>query len=1540
MLCSAVLIGLGSLYSQASSPQSQASPDFDGNGTVGFSDFVLLAEAFGSAKGDAGYDPRYDLNGDDAIGFGDFVIFASRFGEKVPVSGGDRDALVALYNATDGPNWEQNTNWLTEKDLSTWYGVSVVNGRVTHLHLDKNKLSGTIPPELGQLTKLEYLILSRNDLSGGIPPELGRLTNLERLDLSVNSLNGTIPAELGKLRRLKHLRFWVSGLIGEIPQELGQLTELETLDLSWNNDLTGPIPPELGQLTNLRVLELDINDLNGPIPTELVRLTNLTSLDLANNELTGAIPPELGQLTNLEELILDGNKLTGPIPPELGQLSSLKTLWLNTNPLGGGIPPELGQLANLTSLNLGYNELTGAIPPELGQLTRLQSLELGVNLITGTIPSELGKLSDLRYLFLGWNQLTGRIPSELGQLTELREIYFHQNNDLTGPLPESFTGLTLAEFHLHDTQVCIPQTAEFHAWLESIRVKRVGDLCVFPERDALVALFRSADGSNWKNKTNWLSTENLGEWYGVTAGADGDVTRLDLRGNNLRGTIPHQLGGLAHLRTLNLATNPSLSGPVPLGLTQLTLDSLAMDGTQLCGPPKAEFQAWFDRIPSRTEVSRCTETRADYYALVELYNGTDGLNWTNATNWASPAPLGDWHGVTTDARGRVTRLDLYENNLSGAIPRQLAQLTHLKYLDLGDSQITGVIPPELGQLTRLTYLNLFGNEFNGGIPPELGQLTNLTSLTLAACGLTGKIPPELGRLTNLEMVRLDGNSLAGNIPLSLGQLTNLSRLSLTGNRLTGGIPPELGKLTNLESLGLGYNRLTGGIPPALGRLSDLRSLGLSTNELTGSIPPDLGRLTNLRQLTIGDNQLTGEIPPELGRLTNLSDLLLDNNQLTGEIPSEMGQLTNLWRLYLDHNQLTGRIPGELGQLANVQVFSLDNNQLTGEIPTGLGYLANLQRLDLASNRLSGGIPAELGQLANLEWLDLSVNQLSGEIPPELGNLANLKSLDLAYNGALSGSLSHTFTNLNLETLRLKETLVCVPKGAEFQAWLREIPDSRVPNCDLMDLSTAYLTQATQSLEYPVSMVAGEAALLRVFVTAARDVDTAMPPVRATFYLDGAEVYAAEIEGRATSIPWQINEASLLNSANAVVPGSVVMPGLEMVVEIDPDRTLDPGLDIAARLPATGRTAVDVTSLPTFNLTLVPFLWIEDPDRSVLTEMEDLSSESDLFRLTRDVLPVSDFQLTIHEPVSTSVDPTGDSHETLLREAELIYAMEGARGHYMGIFRETGEGGLQGIAMLPGYVSLSILDENVIAHELGHNLNLFHAPGCGALGTDPDFPTGDGTIGAWGYDFLNETLVNPETSDLMTYCQPQWISEFSFSKALRHRYHEGSRREEAAYQASSKSLLLWGGLNGDKELFLEPAFVVDAPPSLPRMDGPYRLTGEAEDGSTVFDVTFGMAEIACGGEGRVFALILPVQPGWAGRLARVSFSGPEGVSTLDGEEGPAAALLLDRATGDVRGILRDWAEPAAKRAATTLGIPEPDLEVLVSRGIPDAASWTR
>ena len=313
----------------------------------------------------------------------DFLAWLNGIGDL----DGDKQALIALYKATDGPNWTNNENWLSDEPLDAWHGVIVSDGRVPSLNLSENQLTGPIPPELGQLSQLVKLILHNNKLTGSIPPELSQLNQLEYLTLFNNQLTGTIPPELGQLTRLQELPLYNNQLTGKIPSELGQLTRLQYLTL-FNNRLTGRIPPELGQLSQLQYLTL------------------------FNNQLTGAIPPELGQLSQLWSLGLDHNQLTGEIPPELGQLSQLRWLSLGHNQLTGAIPAELGHLSRLRLLALDHNQLTGEIPPELGQLSQLQRLHLQNNRLTGQIPPELDQLPNLEEFSHWGNQLTETGPSE------------------------------------------------------------------------------------------------------------------------------------------------------------------------------------------------------------------------------------------------------------------------------------------------------------------------------------------------------------------------------------------------------------------------------------------------------------------------------------------------------------------------------------------------------------------------------------------------------------------------------------------------------------------------------------------------------------------------------------------------------------------------------------------------------------------------------------------------------------------------------------------------------------------------------------------------------------------------------------------------------------------------------------------------------------------------------------------------------------------------------------------------------------------------
>ena len=135
----------------------------------------------------------------------------------------------------------------------------------------------------------------------------------------------------------------------------------------------------------------------------------------------------------------------------------------------------------------------------------------------------------------------------------------------------------------------------------------------------------------------------------------------------------------------------------------------------------------------------------------------------NNTNWKTDKPLGEWYGVSTNESGQVTRLSLYNNDLSGQIPPELGQLENLK----------------TGALLQRT---IFTTTISGQIPPELGQLQNLIGLRLYNNKLSGQIPPELGQLENLEELRLEGNPglSAPSDPAFQAWLANLKEFSFDG----------------------------------------------------------------------------------------------------------------------------------------------------------------------------------------------------------------------------------------------------------------------------------------------------------------------------------------------------------------------------------------------------------------------------------------------------------------------------------------------------------------------------------------------------------------------------------------------------------------------------------------------------------------------------------------------------------------------------------------------------------------------------------------
>ena len=810
-------------------------------------------------------------------------------------------------------------------------------------------------------------------------------------------------------------------------------------------------------------------------------------------------------------------------------------------------------------------------------------------------------------------------------------------------------------------------------------------------------------------------------------------------------------------------------------------------------------------------------------------------------------------------------------------------------------------------------------------------------LDLTRNKLTGPIPSVLTELANLEWVRFGDNELTGLIPPKLGGLANLRELALERNMLTGPVPPNLGNLTLLRQLRIGGNvGLAGPIPPELGGLANLEDLFLGGTSLSGSIPPELGGLSNLKLLAIGSNDLSGSIPPELGNLAKLERLYLFWTDVTGPIPREFGSLGSLRQLHLHGNLLTGPIPPELGRLTNLEQLILAWNDLTGPIPPELGGLARLEWLHLNDNALTGPVPPELGDLARITQLHFLANDLTGPVPVEFGGLTYLRELLLRGNAGMSGALPLSLTRLrSLETLHTGQTHLCAPSDAGFLQWLEGVPSRRVARCG-GESTRAYLVQAVQSREFPVPLVADREALLRVFVTAQRDNGVRLPPVRASFYLGGALSHVEDLPGKQGPVPTEVVEESLASTTNAVIASELVRPGLEMVVEIDPERTLDPELGIATRIPETGRLALDVRSMPVLDLTLVPFLLAEAPDLAILSAVQGVADDPaghELLWHTRTLLPTGGLEVRVHEPVLSS----SDDASVLLNQTDAIRVMEGADGHYMGLMSGLPE---QGLGHIAGPSSFSVPDSRIMAHELGHNLSLHHTPGTGVV-TDLNYPYSGGTIGTWGYNFRNGgELVPPEWYDVMSYRRPGWISDYHFGKALRYWQANGDASRVVAVAATGASLLLWGGTNAAGAPFLEPAFVVDAPPTLPRADGEYRIVAMGTDGRELFSLGFDMPETADGDGSSSFAFVLPAHSAWTGTLSTLTLSGPGGSVTLDGRTARPMAILRDPRSGQVRGFLRD--PPRATQAArdTAGQAVGPGLEVLFSRGIPDASAWRR
>ena len=677
--------------------------------------------------------------------------------------------------------------------------------------------------------------------------------------------------------------------------------------------------------------------------------------------------------------------------------------------------------------------------------------------------------------------------------------------------------------------------------------------------------------------------------------------------------------------------------------------------------------------------------------------------------------------------------------------------------------------------------------------------------------------------------------------------------------------------------------------------SQLRTLDLHGNRLS-ELPPEVFRsLSSLQLLNLGGNRLTRLPDRVFASLSDLTSLDLQGNRLT-ELPATvLSGLSELQWLSFFRNELTELPPGLFTSLARSVVLDFDGNP-----GSPFPLTAKVARVDQEDAAVPG--PAMLQvQLAEGAPFELSVSVSAR------GGTLSTETVSLAVGATASSTI--TLTPDTASRTGVSATIGDVPDlqaVCEHCRGLVLVPGDPLvvadPDSLELRIPAAYVTQGVQDLDNNVPLISGRQAMLRVFVTAQTPTSFKVGG-RATFLMGAREIHSVELEAIDERILTSVDESRMGLSLYARIPGPVLRPGLSLVVELNADEAVPTTSTSHRRFPLAGQLDLNVVDISPLHLTIVPILYHSEANRQtnpvVSGFARDLATADSrgILPYTQAILPVGDLNVRLREPYYTSADADTATEGifTLLSEISMLRHLDDPSGneYYHGVFAPPTRrdpdlnwgGGVarrSGYSAVSNYVSPDLVFWILFTHELGHNLSLGHAP-CGTGGGDPDFPYRDGSIGVWGHTFLDAAnpklgrLFHPANSrDIMGYCNTPWttwISDYSFTLALAHRLQIESSAAVVQDNEPRRTLLLWGGVH-DGHVALEPAF---------EHVGPVKL---------------------------------PEEPG------------PEGSATLNRDVGGQAALLVDRSTGRLRSIAREW--PGVLPGGVAM---DADTELRVIRGLP-------
>ncbi|XP_062080032.1 receptor-like protein EIX1 [Humulus lupulus] len=658
----------------------------------------------------------------------------------------EKEALLSFKRVADPGNllsWATNSS---NQNCCNWEEITC-DDQTNHVvaidydnYIYGKELGGEIGCSLAELHYLNYLSLSFNDFTR-IPKCIGSFKLLTHLDLSYNPISGAIPPEFGNLTKLQdlHLSYNDSIYVDSL-EWLSRLTSLKTFALYEANFTKAGlesfrVPPFLSDL-DLSDCLLPKVDLSSLSPSNYSS-NFLKTLTLDGNSIhPTAITWFLNSSNNLFELTMSVNIIDGLFPDSIRGQKSLSEVYLTGNKaeLENGVLKSLGNLSNMQILDLSYNNLSGTLHNVLENLAgsaknSLETLYLDDNQLSGSILEDAeNTFPSLKVLDLANNRLEGTFPSHLGRFPSLETLRLY-DNQLTGPLPDLSSMLNLTYFYASNNRFNGTSTESIIGGLSHLEYLEVSsnslvgvisevDLIKYPKLESLSFSYNSAlrlkFNSNWvppfQLQTIELASCKLGPQFPSWLQTQSQLSRLDISDNDISSVVPNWFSNISSgLRHLNMSFN----------LLYSTLPHFPLIGAQIT-VVDLSFNKFHGSIPS------------------SLSNASNlNLSHNNFTSCSS---------FLCEAKDAATEfLDMSNNQLFGSLPDCWGNFnSSLYFLKLDYNDFSREIPSSIGSLTNIQSLQLGNNNFSGALPSTLENCINLQALDFGWNSLEGTIPSWIG----------------------------------------------------------------------------------------------------------------------------------------------------------------------------------------------------------------------------------------------------------------------------------------------------------------------------------------------------------------------------------------------------------------------------------------------------------------------------------------------------------------------------------------------------------------------------------------------------------------------------------------------------------------------------------------------------------------------------------------------------------------------------------------------------------------------------